>query len=628
MIVLARRIVRSDRTRVSHGERAAGAQARSIAARVAAGLLALAAGALPVAAATYYVDTNNPNANDSGPGTEAIPYRTIDRAVTVRGGPNVTIEVKAGRYPEQVTVTKSGTLAEPFVIKAVTHPVTIDGGENFSFVGLWAPAGGTTFRTALLADPSQVLVDGVRLTITGAEPASMPAGTWRWIFNDGLYVNLGGPNPGSRSTFVSTRLYGLRITSANHVQVEGIQVTRVGTHGIYLPSNGTHVVLKNNSTSWNGVHGIAVVAGTNLLIEGNQVHHNANHGVSLIDASSSVVQENTIYDNGSANAFAVGLRLFNSSSNTIRRNRLYGNSDSGVELAGGSNSNQLALNLAYANADHGFQHLQSINNVHNSSVAWGNARDGISVEGNSTGTQIWNTILADNGIDSSRFDLLVDTTSTAGFTSNHNVIWNSTAQNPVRYNNVQYNTVAAYTAATGKDASTIQANPRFVNASTGDFRVTSGSPAIDSGNSSTTGWQTTDFVKQAPVDDAPTPNTGAGAVPYADRGALEFVRSGSVGVQDAIVDGVALSSPRPNPARGGEVALALELPREVRVSWEVLDLQGRVVWQEDAGTLAAGRSVLRWSGVDRSGSRVAPGLYLARIAAGRATLARRIVVIH
>jgi PKD repeat protein len=56
----------------------------------------------------------------------------------------------------------------------------------------------------------------------------------------------------------------------------------------------------------------------------------------------------------------------------------------------------------------------------------------------------------------------------------------------------------------------------------GDFALQAGSPAIDSADSSVANWPATDAAGRARVDDPATPNTGAGPVPYADRGALEF----------------------------------------------------------------------------------------------------------
>src|SRR5436309_6698218 len=69
----------------------------------------------------------------------------------------------------------------------------------------------------------------------------------------------------------------------------------------------------------------------------------------------------------------------------------------------------------------------------------------------------------------------------------------------------------------------LQVDPKFVNPGTGDFHLQAGSPAIDAANSGVSNWPPTDAEGHARVDDPATPNTGTGPVPYADRGALEFI---------------------------------------------------------------------------------------------------------
>lgn len=90
---------------------------------------------------------------------------------------------------------------------------------------------------------------------------------------------------------------------------------------------------------------------------------------------------------------------------------------------------------------------------------------------------------------------------------------------------------------------------------------------------------------------------------------------------------LALSSPRPNPARGA-VAMALELPQESEVSWSVADIQGRLVWSEAPRRFAPGSWTLRWDGRDASGVPLPAGLYLARVQVGTEVLTRRWVAIR
>ncbi len=76
----------------------------------------------PTPSNTYYVDTNNPNASDNNPGTEALPFKTIQKAVTlVQAGD--TILIKPGTYHELVEFNGSrhaqGTASHPIVVQSV-----------------------------------------------------------------------------------------------------------------------------------------------------------------------------------------------------------------------------------------------------------------------------------------------------------------------------------------------------------------------------------------------------------------------------------------------------------------------------------------------------------------------------
>ena len=90
---------------------------------------------------------------------------------------------------------------------------------------------------------------------------------------------------------------------------------------------------------------------------------------------------------------------------------------------------------------------------------------------------------------------------------------------------------------------------------------------------------------------------------------------------------LALSMPYPNPTTRA-VSLALELPLSSRVEFDVIDIQGRVVWSQIADSRVAGRWTLRWPGVSREGAVARPGVYLARVRAGGLTWSRRIALIH
>jgi hypothetical protein len=89
---------------------------------------------------------------------------------------------------------------------------------------------------------------------------------------------------------------------------------------------------------------------------------------------------------------------------------------------------------------------------------------------------------------------------------------------------------------------------------------------------------------------------------------------------------LAFALPRPNPARGW-VTLAWALPKAGHVSLDVLDLAGRTVRRLVDGVEETGEGHVRWDGTLASGSRVAPGVYFARLRTAGAVRVRRIVLL-
>jgi hypothetical protein len=89
----------------------------------------------------------------------------------------------------------------------------------------------------------------------------------------------------------------------------------------------------------------------------------------------------------------------------------------------------------------------------------------------------------------------------------------------------------------------------------------------------------------------------------------------------------ALAAPRPNPARS-VVTLAFRLPATAVGELAICDLAGRVVRRLGGGAWATGEHRVAWDLSDDRGTRVAPGVYFARLRAGGASAAREVVVVR
>src|SRR5438093_1420765 len=229
-----------------------------------------------IGAGTFYVDNTSASCSNTGPGTEAQPYCTISAAIATRNGPGTTVLVKPGTYREMATINFSGAAGNPFVIKALGGPVIVDGSDDYSGTSKWSSYTGNVYlASAVTTAPSQVFVDGTRLSVSTASPAFLATNSFVWVSGQGLYVNIGGPNPGSRTTLVGKRASAFYITGRSYVTIDGFTTTHCDDKAIRLGSSSNFVTIRNNTCTLNYRYGIYVTGCNNVLIEKNSVSDNA-----------------------------------------------------------------------------------------------------------------------------------------------------------------------------------------------------------------------------------------------------------------------------------------------------------------------------------------------------------------
>ena len=336
---------------------------------------------------------------------------------------------------------------------------------------------------------------GASVTVTG--------GNYGFSFYDDSWVTVEGFN------ITGTLSNGISVTNSDQIKLIGNRVSRAGQpvsgqtgKGIRL-SNVKDSLVAHNTVADNTDFGILVTGGsTRNRVAGNEVRSNARQ----------------------FERAASGIRVYGSSGNTVSSNVSHHNEDSGLELSEGGNNNLLVNNTTYDNGDHGIDVYQSVGGRIVSNSVYRNGTAGISLEEASTGASLANNVSVDNGIDSlrSKGNIRVDPTSVTGTTLDRDLVYQHGADRNFEWKGLGYATLAQFRAASGQEANGIEANPLWASPSTGDFHLAAGSPAIDAGDSGTSGATARDAEGNARVDDPTTANTGTGPRSFDDLGAYEY----------------------------------------------------------------------------------------------------------
>jgi parallel beta-helix repeat protein len=371
---------------------------------------------------SYYVSTAGSNAN---PGTSAAPFRTIQAAANVASAGDV-VTVRAGKYAGFSVgwdVEQDGTAAKPITFKA--EPGVVITSKNAH-----TPDG------INIEGADYIIIDG--FTIKNTSGRITRAGI-RSVTNTNCVI--------IRNRTDGCGTWGIFTSFSENVRIEHNTTLNSRTqHGIYVSNSADNPSICNNVIFGNqdcGIHingdasqgGDGTISG--VLIEGNIIHDNGTGGGSAINldgVQDSMIRNNLIYNN-----HASGISLYR------------------IDAAEGAKDNTI---------------------VNNTIVMASNARWAVNISGGSTGTVVFNNILLNNH--RYRGAISIDDDSRGGFSSDYNV----TADRFTTDGGDSILSLAQWRSATGQDAHSIVAtspSALFANLARNDYRLSSGSAAIDKG---------------------------------------------------------------------------------------------------------------------------------------------------
>jgi len=390
-------------------------------------LLALLLGALPCAAAEYYVA---PGGDDAASGAIGQPWATLQHAVQTVV-PGDTIWVRAGTYPG-CRIESACTQALPCALRAYPGEAVL----------LNAPGPSNRHQSILELESF--------------------SGRVQWWTVEGFEV-AGSPR------------YGVDQRNTDHVTVRGCTVHGSAVTGIFT-AFANFPVIEGNESYLNGEHGIYHSnSGDDAVIRANRLHHNVGCGVHMNGdismggdgtLSRLLVERNVIWENGTGGGGAINCDGVTDS--VIRNNLCYANHASGITLytgdgAVGSSRNKVYNNTVVMAPNGRWVVLVSTGDLSKPSPA---------------GNEIRNNILYTDRL--ARGSISIYSPAETPIVSDDNIVVDRFSAD----DEASIITLAAWQAL-GFDlrSRTATLDELFVDAANNDYRLKAGSPALDAGAS-------------------------------------------------------------------------------------------------------------------------------------------------
>lgn len=392
--------------------------------------------------AIYYVDNTHISASDSNPGTELLPWLTIQKALNTVVA-NDTVYVKAGTYAQTaLTMVTTGTIGNPITI------------SNYS--------------------TDKVFIDFTTGTGTG----------WDWngyknyiIINGFEIRNSKGKGllvKGDYNEITNNIIHDCGVTNKNDsISLEGGSSNLIENNDIYN-SGGNGIYIENRSTD--GTSGNAHYN----TIANNKVHNNL-YGSGIVVIPNTLMTQNVFIET------------------TIKFNKVYANAQRGVYLRK-QNGARIFSNLIYDNLGTGLElgwrssgdgTNNSDSNIVNNTIVY-------NLEGFRNLTDIY-IILKNNIISYNTNYQLYYRKSMFPFESDNNLYY--TVNDfiiSLDDENELYSVLSDFADRYKVESNSIQDIPYFYNISQDDYRLSQASPAINTG-------ETLDSVYQKDIRDITRP---------------------------------------------------------------------------------------------------------------------------
>jgi hypothetical protein len=274
-------------------------------------LLALCVVAGPAFGARYHLA---PGGDDAGPGTEAQPWATLERA-SEAVGPGDTVVLAPGEYPGQLRPQRGGEPGAPIVFKAEPRRGAVLIGDR----------DGDGAYAVVLSEVSDIHLEG--LVIRTEDPRG------RWVRTDQSERIV------LEDMLMEDTDHGLalHVTESSDLRLSGCDVRLARRGSMARIEDSRRVVIEGSSFSRGG-HDVLLIwpdrTNSEFVLRGNVLHPNTGRSM-LIDAVDRVLFEDNIIVRSDDGGRSGSSRFaFDTSNSIFRHNRVYANWGSQMIIAG------------------------------------------------------------------------------------------------------------------------------------------------------------------------------------------------------------------------------------------------------------------------------------------------------
>lgn len=275
---------------------------------------------------TFYVA---PNGDDGNPGTDPNhPLLTVQEAAD-RSQPGDLVSIAPGIYRESVTVSTSGTAAQPIVFRGSAPGVVLDGADAAIAAGVvWTAETQGVHRLQLGFATGHVVSDQGRLfrydnlTDLRALPAGPPGGFWYDGASGTLRVKFSdGSAPASRTLHVARLEDGFYLDAVANVRLENLEIRHYGAgdygKGVYL-RYATDCAVRDCWIHEVESAGVWIKGGERHLVEGNEFEDSSITGWDWNWSKGSSAEDNgVIFTNEIGRGMVVRRNVFRGTFNGI-----------------------------------------------------------------------------------------------------------------------------------------------------------------------------------------------------------------------------------------------------------------------------------------------------------------------